>query len=793
MKLPKYSSSLREPEIQKYWEDNDTYKEDVEDVKSNDNTYTIDLPPPTLSGEMHIGHAFSYSKGDIIARFQRMKGKKVLYKFGTDDNGIPTEHLVEKEQDVKATDMSRKEFTELCEQTVSDKVERFTRAWKKLGMSADFEDPYSTLDKNSRNISQRSFVDLYKKGYLERRKAPVAWCTETQSAVSQAEFEAKERSAFFNTIAFETTKRTVFIGTTRPELIPAAVALFAHPEDERFKDLEGEKAKIPLTGREIPILFDESVDSEKGTGIMMVSTFGDKEDVDKWKRHDLELRPIIEKNGELNELAGKYEGMKVREARTQIMEDLRSHEYVVKREKINQTVNVYERSGTPIEFLVTNQWFVKTLDAKEDLLKRGEEIEWKPSHMQKRYEDWVKNLEWDWCISRQRHFGVPVPAWYSKKTGEPILPSEEDLPIDPETSIPSTLPEGHGEEDIVADKDVLDTWFTSSVSPQIVLGLDKEGLPMNMRHMSHDIIRTWAMYTILKSHYHFDEIPWETLMVTGFIQDSNGEKMSKSKGNVVDPKRILRKYSGDALRYAAGNGKLGDDIPFKEKMMKEGDKTVQKLWNATRFVAMNIDEVSLDYKVSKLTNIDKWLLTEIHLMIDEVQEAYEEFDFPRARKAMHNTFWSVFCDNYLEISKSRVYDDDENVLKVLAYALYNMVQVMAPVLPHVTEEVYQHVYRDVIGEETIHTTTIEGGKKEYSDAHSNGEKAIEVLRLIRKHKSKNGMSLGADIEEATIEGPNVEEDLTGFEEVFTGAGGIQDVSFENSEFLNLFVPGMEEE
>ena len=715
MKLPKYSSSLREPEIQNYWEENDFYV-----FQDSDNTFRIDLPPPTLSGEMHIGHAFSYAKGDIIARFQRMLGKDVQYRFGTDDNGIPTEHLVEKEHSVKATDMPRQEFIELCEETIQDKHERFTRAWKKLGMSCDFANPYSTIDKDSRKVSQQSFIDLYKNGYLKRVKAPVAWCTETQTAISQAEFESKERSTFFNTIAFETSERTVFIGTTRPELIPASVALFAHPDDARFQDLKGAVAKVPLTNREIPILFDESVDKDKGTGIMMVSTFGDKEDVDKWRRHDLDLRPIIGRDGTLNELAGQYEGMTVREARKTIMEDLRSREYVVKREKINQTVNVYERSGQPIEFLVTDQWFVDLLSYKDELLERGEEIDWKPSHMKKRYEDWVSNLEWDWCVSRQRHFGVPVPVWYSKETGEPVLPSLDDLPINPEED----LPKGYTEEELEPDMDVLDTWFTSSVTPQIVTGWDEQKLPMDMRHMSHDIIRTWAFYTVAKSHFHFDELPWKTLMVTGFIQDANGEKMSKSKGNVVDPKRILRKYSADALRYATANGKLGDDLPFKEKYMKEGDKTVQKLWNATRFVAMNLDDVDIEYDVSMLEPIDKWMLTELHTATETIREAYQNYDFPKARKAMHETFWSVFCDNYLEIAKQRVYDDDENVKKVLTYALWTLINVQAPVLAHVTEEIYQHIFRDVFEYETIHNAPFPEAGDTYEDEHENGEVAI---------------------------------------------------------------------
>ena len=799
MSLPSYNAALREPEIISYWDENNVYKAEL---SGDSDDFLIDTPPPTVSGDMHIGHAYSYSKGDIIARFKRMQGYNVYYPFGTDDNGIPTELLIERENDVDANDMDRAEFRDLCKETLEDLKPRFVQDWVRIGMSCDFDESYSTIDDHSRETSQLSFLRLAQTDLLERREGPVAWCPETQSAISQAEFEAVERSTHFNDLAFRGEDKNLFVSTTRPELLPACVALFAHPDDERYEDLEGTTAEVPLYNYDVPILFDESVDPEKGTGLMMVCTFGDKEDVDKWRRHDLDLRPVINKDGTLNERAGRYEGMSVRQARNKIIEDLRSKGILVRQDKIQHTVNVYEKGETPIEFIITNQWFINVLDHKDELLEAGSQVNWQPEYMEKRYENWVENLEWDWCVSRQRDFGVPVPLWYSTKTGEPILPDESQLPVDPEDDTPGNLPDDHTRDDIEPATDVLDTWHTSSLTPQIALDWvnDEDSfedeMPEQLRHQGHDIIRTWAFYTIVKSQYHHDTIPWDDIMVTGFVQDPNGEKMSKSKGNIVEPKKMIRKFSSDALRFAAAGTKIGEDAPFKEKDMKTGDKTVKKIWNASKFVNMNLDEnTTKSFDEDELRPIDKWMLSELHEAIDEATKALENYEFPQARETIHTTFYEVFCDNYLELVKHRVYADepDQNAQSLLKYALDTFNRLYAPILPFVTEEIYQHLFTDDYDAETVHRTQWPERGETYDDAQSDGSKVVEALGLIRKFKSEHQMSLNKDLDEVIIEGPSVQDQLDGFEDDVKAAGCVDELTVREAEFFDVIVPGFDDE
>jgi valyl-tRNA synthetase len=799
MSLPNYNASLREPEINSYWKENNTY---AYEASGDSDDFLIDTPPPTVSGDMHIGHAVSYAKGDIIARFKRMQGYDVFYPFGTDDNGIPTEHLVEKEKDVNANDMDPAAFRDLCQETIDDLKPRFVQDWVRIGMSCDFDVSYSTIDDHSQATSQQSFIRLAQDGLLERREGPVAWCPDAQSAISQAEFESVEQSTHFNDLAFRGEEKNLFVSTTRPELLPACVALFAHPDDERYQELEGTTAEVPLFNYDVPILFDESVDQDKGTGLMMVCTFGDKEDVDKWRRHDLPLRPVINKDGTLNERAEQYEGMDVIQARNKIIEDLRNRGILVRQDKIQHNVNVYERTGTPIEFIVTDQWFINVLNHQEELLEAGQSVNWEPDYMQKRYENWVNNLEWDWCVSRQRDFGVQIPVWYSTKTGEPIFPDEDQLPVDPSRDTPNTLPDDHTEDDIEPATDVLDTWATSSLTPQIALDWVndedsfEDNLPEQLRHQGHDIIRTWAFYTIVKSTYHHDTVPWDDVMITGMIQDPNGEKMSKSKGNIIEPKKMIRKYSSDALRFTAAGTSVGDDAPFKEKDMKTGDKTVNKIWNATNFVGMNLDEdTEATFDNDELRRVDKWLLGKLHEAMDDAATALDEYEFPQAREAIQTTFYEVFCDNYLELVKHRVYADepDETAKSVLKYALDAFVRLYAPIMPFVTEEIYQHIFIDDHDEDSVHLTSWPSAGDTFDDAVSDGDKAIEALGLIRKFKSERELSLKEELDEVIVEGPEVIDQLDGFEDDLKEAGCVDELTVREAEFFDVIVPGFDDE
>ncbi|PIN70121.1 valine--tRNA ligase, partial [Candidatus Woesearchaeota archaeon CG11_big_fil_rev_8_21_14_0_20_43_8] len=584
-----YDFAEAEKKWQRYWEENDIYKFDP---AGDGEIYSVDTPPPTVSGNMHLGHAFSYSQEDFVVRFQRMLGKRVFYPFGTDDNGLPTERLVEKLKKVKSTRMTRPEFVKLCHETITEIKPDFIQDWKDIGMSCDFKNTtYSTIDPHCIKTAQRSLLDLYKKGLIVRQAAPSMWCVNCQTAIAQAELEDADLNSTFNDVTFRIveSKEEITIATTRPELLAACVCVFVHPTDKRYHHLIGKTAMVPLFHQEVPIFADESADPEKGSGILMICSYGDRFDVDAINRKRLDPRVCITRQGLMNENAGKYEGMKIVDARKAILADLEDAGLLTSKKQITHVVNVHDKCGTAIEFLATEQWFIKILEHKQQLLESGNSINWYPKSMKARYDNWVQNLNWDWCISRQRHFGVPFPFWFSKKTGEVILADESQLPVDPISDIPKTLPDGHMIEDIEPENDVMDTWATSSVSPQITTNwVDnkenalsfKDMYPMTMRPQAHDIIRTWAFYTIVKGMYHHDMSPWKDIVISGHVLDPKGNKMSKSKGNAINPRSVLEKFGSDALRFWAAGSKLGDDLPFLEKDLVTGRKMVTKLWNA---------------------------------------------------------------------------------------------------------------------------------------------------------------------------------------------------------------------
>ena len=745
-----------EKEIVKFWEDKGFFKFDKNSEKP---VFSIDTPPPTISGRMHIGHAFSYSQGDMIARFQRMRGKNVFYPFGTDDNGLPTEKLVEKKHKVTANFMKRDEFIDLCQKTISEEREEFVYDWKFMGISADYSNPYSTIDKNTIKLSQESFLDLHKKGFVYREKMPISWDTKFRTSVAQADFESVELSSLFVDIVFKCKGKDIIISTTRPELLSACVALFANPSDERYADLKGKFVSVPLFDYEVPVLFDESVDKDKGTGIMMVCTFGDKEDIEKWKKHKLSLRPILNPDGKLNDLAGQFEGLSIVDARKDIISVLEEKGFLIRKRPIKHAVNVYERSGKEIEYIVSPQWYIKILPHKEEIINAGSNIEWKPEYMKKRFNHWVENLNWDWCISRQRHFGIPFPLWYSKKTGEVILASKEDLPIDPTKSFPSKLPEGHSNDDLIPEFDVMDTWNTSSITPQIALSFDegfkKDNLPMSLRMQAHDIIRTWAFYTILKSYYLENTIPWENIMISGFVLDPKGNKMSKSIGNTVSPQEVAEKFGVDSFRFWAAGSKLGEDMPYMEKDVLTGKKTVNKILNASKFVFMNLEGFEPIVN-SDMSIMDKWVFSKIMKVIKEASKSLEKYEYSKAKHEIDNFFWNVFCDYYLEFTKNRIYGDSlkekQSAQHMLYHCLLMQLKLFAPIMPFVTEFVYQKYYTRFEKEDSIHLTKWPEYKPFLLDeqAEKAGDIAVKISDIVRKHKSQNQVSLKTEIESITI-------------------------------------------
>ncbi|MEM2121411.1 MAG: valine--tRNA ligase [Candidatus Woesearchaeota archaeon] len=772
-----YNAKSCEKKWQDFWEKNKIYAFNFNNTKRK-NVFSIDTPPPTVSGRMHLGHAFSYSQADIIARYKRMRGFNVFYPFGFDDNGLATERFVEKRIGKKATEMKRSEFVKICLKETVEAEKELKEDFSSIGISCDWNINYRTIDSYCIKTSQTSFLELYNKGRAYRKESPTIWCPECQTAIAQVELEDKQIEAYFNYIYFEVkdedeTKK-IIIATTRPELLAACVAVFVHPEDKRYSDLIGKKAIVPLFNYEVPILADSRVNIEKGTGIVMCCTFGDQTDMEWWKAYNLPLKIIIGQNGRLNEKAGKYNGLTIKEAREKIINDLKNEGLLLEQKKIIHTVNVHERCGTEIEFLITKQWFIKYLDLKEEFLKISNSIEWHPPHMKSRIENWIKGLQWDWCISRQRFFGVPFPVWYCKNCEEIIVAKYSELPVDPLEKKPSLkeCPKC-GCREFIPEKDVLDTWATSSLTPQIALKWveDKEFFknmfPMDLRPQGHDIISFWAFNTIVKSYFHEGKKPWNNIMIHGWALDKHGKKMSKSKGNVIEPKVLIEKYNADCLRFWASSSKLGEDLWFSEKEFINGQRLQIKLWNASKLIITMLKSLNtLPEKISsknikEINNkIDLWLLTKLNTIIKNVTNALENYEYVRLKLDVENFFWHDFCDNYLELVKDRFYNQNnysEKEIKSAVLTLYNsslnLLKLLAPIMPHITEEIYQSYYKEFEKKESIHLTSWPEyfNELEFKEIEQEIETILEILSIIRKFKSENKMSLAKEFKKLIID------------------------------------------
>jgi len=742
----------------KFWDKEKIYKFDV---NSKAQVFSVDTPPPTFSGDMHIGHACSYSQQDFMIRFMRMKGFNVFYPFGVDNNGLPTERLVEKKKGVKSKDMSRDKFVKLCNDFVKEEFSGFVQDWKNIGISCDWDVLYSTIDNHSRRIAQWSFLDLYKKGRMERRDAPAMYCPECRTGIAQVEVEDKDIASKFVNVVLKVDGADLIISTTRPELFPASVAVFYHPEDKRYKKLKGKLAKIPLFDIEVPILGDKRVDPEKGTGIAYCATFGDQMDMEWQKAYNFEIKEAIGHDGKMTSIAGKYEGFKVKEARKEIINDLKKGGFLVGEREIVHAVNVHERCGTEIEFVKTKQWFLRYLDLKKDMLKWGAELNWYPKFMKVRYDNWVKGLQWDWLISNQRHFGVSFPVWYCEDCGEVILANEKDLPVD---SIDNKPPVNQcpkcKSKNLVAEKDVLNTWFTSSMTPQIVTQLMPKNIqdkifPMSLRPQAHEIISFWLFNTVVKSQLHFKKNPWKDVAISGFVT-LKGEKMSKSKGNVIRPQEVIEKYGADAIRFWASSSKLGKDFDYQEQDVIVGKKFITKLVNASKFVFMNLEDWN-GKKPKKLEKIDELFLKELNRVIFTTTSKFEEYEYSRAKFNAEEFFWKDFCDNYLEIVKTRVYkgkgEKKESAQYTLYQSLLTILKMMAPITPFIAEEIYQTYFRQKEKTKSIHISEWPKWNKEKLEQWSKKESLpfanewfllIEIITKVRQVKTAKKKPMNAE-------------------------------------------------
>ncbi|ELY66797.1 valine--tRNA ligase [Natronobacterium gregoryi SP2] len=762
-----YDPEAVENRWQEAWVDEDVYAYESDAERDPNTVYAIDTPPPTVSGSLHMGHLYGHTLQDFAARFQRMHDGDVLFPFGYDDNGIASERLTEKELDIRHQDYERREFQELCRDVCSEYEAEFTDKMQGLGCSIDWDNTYKTIEPRVQRISQLSFIDLYENDREYRKKAPAIWCPDCETAISQVEMEDDERGSHFNDVAFEVTSagtdRDEFvISTTRPELIPACVSVFVHPDDDENQDLVGETARIPIFGHEVPIIADERVDMEKGSGIVMCCTFGDQKDIEWYQAHDLPLRVAIDESATMTELAGDYEGMSTEEAREAIVDDLEEEGYLRDRWEISHTVQVHERCDTPVEFRVSKQWYVEILDHKEEYLEAGREMDWYPEKMFTRYKHWIEGLEWDWLISRQRDSGIPFPVWYCADCDHEIVARKEELPVDPLSDEPhvDSCPECGGDE-FVAEEDVFDTWATSSLTPLINAGWDwdadaetftmekPELYPFDLRPQGHDIISFWLFHTVVKCYEHTGEVPFDATMINGHVLDENREKMSKSRGNVVAPDEVLAEYPVDAVRFWAASAAVGDDFPYQEKDLRAGEKLLRKLWNASKLVD-NLAPRAPD-EPTELEPIDRWLLAELDDAIEELTDQFENYEFAKARDRLRTFFWNTFCDDYLEIAKER--EDNPSTQYALRTAHRTFLELWAPFLPHVTEEIWQSGYAadGNLAETSVHTR--EWPRPQGYDADlAAGETAMEVISALRRYKSENQLPLNADLDAVAVYG-----------------------------------------
>lgn len=762
MELPKhYNPKESEARWQQFWEDEGIYRFDPKSAKK---LFTIDTPPPTVSGKMHIGHSFSYSHQDFVARFHRMNGENVFYPFGTDDNGLATERLIEKENKVRSTEMSREKFIDLCLKTLERIRPGFVADWKRLGMSCDWTVFYSTINDHCRRISQKSFIELYKKNRVYRKRKPFMWCPECRTAIAQVEMKDKEKESKLVYIKFDTsTGEKIVIATTRPEMMPACVAVYVNPADAGRKKFIAGKARVPFFNREVPIHANSSVDVNYGSGAVYHCTFGDMTDAEWVDAFKTEVVEIMNKDGRLNEKAGKYKGMKAKDAREAIIDDLEKVGLIEKIEPIKHVVNVHERCDTEIEILQTEQWFIRYLDLKEKFLSAGKKLNWYPEYMKNRYDNWIHGLKWDWSISRQRYFGVPFPVWYCSKCPAIIVAEEKQLPVDPLADRPLKKCIC-GSNDFEPEKDVMDTWATSSMTPQIAASLfpDMYGklYPMDLRPQAHDIITFWLFNTLAKSQMHNNKNPWKDVMISGWALDPHSQKMSKSKGNVVEPQVAIEKYSADSLRFWAAGSKLGEDLPYQEKDLVTGAKTVTKLWNASRFVIMNL----ADYKpkgTEKLEIIDKWLLAKLNRAVTASTDAFKSYEYSAAKSITEKFFWN-FTDYYLEMVKERLYNSQnyspasmESARFTLYNALISILKLFAPIMPHATEEIYQLFFRQFEKAKSIHISKWPDFGEVYAEEERLGDMAAEIIAALRKYKSNNSMSMNQELERVVIDNQEI--------------------------------------
>ena len=749
-------------EIERKWEE--MWKKEAVyrfDPKSDKPVFSIDNPPRYTSGNLHLGHATGYSLIDFAARYRRMKGCNVFFPLCFDVNGTPIEVRVEKLHHITKLDTPRQKYRELCEEYANGFIEKMTHDFEILGESMDPSIYYQTNAPYYRSITQLSFVKLFNRGLVYKANFPVNWCPGCMTALADAEVEYRDNVNKLNYLKFQVagTDEYMMIATTRPELLCTCKVVAVHPDDKEKAPYVGKELITPIYGRHVKIIADPKVDRGYGTGNVMICTIGDKADLEWIMKYHLELEKGIDEAGCMTELAGKYAGMKVADARAAIIEDLRSMGVLDHQEDNPQQVSVCWRCHAPIEFLQVPQWFLKTTSFKDAILKRADEINWYPEFMKVRLQDWTESLEWDWVLSRQRIFATPIPVWECKKCGHAICATEEQARkyVDPteDTAPVDKCPEC-GCTELIGCTDVFDTWMDSSGSAlyNTFWGRDEELhkklFPMSMRPQSHDIIRTWAFYSILRSEQIRESKPWKDIMIHGFIMAPDGTPMHTSVGNVIDPIPILENYGADALRYFAATCSLGIDHAFREKDVVRGKKICIKVYNLGQFVGRYFEGLTAaPAEPADLRTADRWILGKLSQTVKTVTDAFESYQFDKAMKATEEFIWHIFADDYVEMVKCR---DDDAVKYTLYTVFLNAIKLLAPFMPHITEEVYQTRFAAFDGAKSIHLTSWPEPGEIDADAVEAGDAAAAFVAAVRAWKAERKININADIARIEIIG-----------------------------------------
>jgi len=763
--MSEYNPLAWEKKWQQYWQENSIYHFDPR----RGNVYSIDNPPRYASGALHIGHAVHYTHIDFVARYKRMQGYNVFFPLCFDVNGIPIEERVEKREGITRKDIDRHKFIEMCQEFAEENIDEMKRQFTLLGESMDPSIYYQTDTDKYRRITQISFIDLYEKGHIYKGEFPVNWCPRCMTAMADAEIDHTERETTLNTVKFyfiqdqppqinkfhgigrDKRGQYIEIATTRPEMFPTCQIVAIHPDDKRAPWLVGQRVKVPLFEHEVNIIEDDSVDLNFGSGMLMVCTIGDKDDLEKALRYELPMKICIDEEGRMNMLAKDYQGMPILKARQATIQDLKTQDIILTQKRIKQSVGICWRCKTPVEFIQAEQWFLKLLPFKEQVLAAADNTDWYPDYMQLRFDEWVNSLKWDWVISRQRYFATPIPLWECERCHEIVLAEREQCYVDPTIDQPpgDTCPKCNGS--LKGCEDVFDTWMDSSVTPlyntfwQRDLDLFNRLYPMSLRPQAHDIIRTWTFYTVLRCLLITNEKPFNEIMMDGFILAPDGKPMHTSLGNVIDPLEILQKEGADPLRYYAAKCKLGEDNPFRPKDLVRGKRLMKKLWSTLQFIGTALaksEHPKLVLCNEDLNVIDQWILTRFSKTVTKCTDYLDQFSYADAIREAEYFMWHEVADHYIEMVKHRVYDQsEEQVIDVLYTIGLGILKLLAPFLPHITEELYGAFYAPHEKEVSVHVAVWPKPVLENDRAAAEGDLIKSIIASLREKKSNESIPL----------------------------------------------------